>query len=157
MERFVSIDSSTTSTGMCLWVDNKLTKVMVHQPQAECIEDRMYKMAKLICATLDKWKPESVFAETPQGHGSNVKLVRNLGEILGVIMGWSASHNVMFTEMNPTTWRKWNGWEQGKLTRTELKAMSIAKAKEINGVDCGKCDDLADAINIGNGVLKHFG
>ena len=157
MNKFVSIDSSTTSTGMCLWVNNKLTKVIVHQPKADCIEDRMYKMANLICATLDLWKPEEIYAETPQGHGANVKLARNLGEMLGVIMGWAASNECGFTEVNPSTWRKWNGWEQGKLTRPELKALSIEKAMEINGIDCGKCDDLADAINIGNGVLKHFG
>lgn len=157
MVKFVSIDSSTTSTGICLWENNKLVHYRVLQPKhKEDTGERIYEMTGLIMGVLDEWQPQAVFCETPQGHGANVKLARMLGQVLGCIIGWCANHKIEYMEMNPSVWRKWNGWEQGKLTRPELKAMSLKMAKERAGVDCKKCDDLADAINIGLGVIRHF-
>lgn len=156
---FVSIDSSTTSSGICLWVNGVLAHYRVLQPKDKTLstEDRMAAMAGLIANTLNEWKPTIIFAETPQGHGANVKLARQLGEILGVILGWAASHNCSFTEVNPSWWRKWNpDFHQGKLDRPELKKESLRYVQEHFGIDCKGCDDLSDAILIGNGALHYF-
>ena len=110
-------------------------------------DERMSLMAKAITTTLSKWKADMVYIEIPQGAGSNVRLARQLGEMLGVVRGWCAVHDADYTEMEPSEWRMWAGFKQGKLTRPELKQMSIDLVKERHGIDVG--DDVADAINIG--------
>lgn len=153
--KFVSLDTSTTCSGMALYVNGKLESYAELKPSKGMeIEDRMYTMANLITGKLNDWSPDIVYIETPQGHGANVKLARNLGMMLGVVMGWCAANQVEFHEVAPSQWRSWAGWSQGKLTRPELKKMSIEKVNKKYGIDVG--DDVADAINIGYGVLNHF-
>lgn len=153
--KFVSLDTSTTCSGLALYVNGNLNAWAKLTPLKKItIEERMYTMADMIQDKLDEWKPDIVYIETPQGHGANVKLARNLGMMLGVVMGWCASHGVDFNEVAPSQWRKWAGWSQGKLTRSELKQMSIDEVKKRHNIDVG--DDVADAINLGYGVLQHF-
>lgn len=153
--RFVSLDTSTTCSGLAFYVNGELKSYAELKPlKGMEIEDRMYAMADLITNRLDEWQPDIVYVETPQGHGANVKLARNLGMMLGVVMGWCASHGVEFNEVAPSQWRKWAGWSQGKLTRPELKQISIDEVKKRHGIEVG--DDVADAINLGYGVLMHF-
>ena len=153
--KFVSLDTSTTCSGMALYVNGKLESYAELKPSKGMeIEDRMYTMANLITGKLNDWSPDIVYIETPQGHGANVKLARNLGMMLGVVMGWCASHDVEFNEVAPSQWRAWAGFKQGKLERNDLKKLSISEVKKRHDIDVG--DDVADAINIGYGVLKHF-
>ena len=152
--RLVSADTSTTCTGLALYVGDKLEDYAELKPRNKDIDRRMYDMAWLIQMKLNEWKPDIVYIETPQGHGANVKLARNLGEMLGVVMGWCAANTVQFYEVAPSQWRSWAGFKQGKLERSALKDMSMKKVKDRHGIDVG--DDVADAINIGYGVLKHF-
>ena len=153
--RFVSLDTSTTCSGMALYVNGELKEYAKHdRSKNKDIVSRMYEMAALITGQLEKWKPDIVYIETPQGHGANVKLARNLGMMLGAVLGWCALHNVEFNEVPPSQWRKWCHWNQGKLERADLKAYSIAEVKKRHGIDEG--DDVADAINLGYGVLLHF-
>ena len=155
--RMVSADTSTTCTGLALYINGELKEyIELSLPSKKYpdTEERMSLMAKNIVTTLSKWKADMVYIEIPQGAGGNVKLARQLGEMLGVVRGWCASHNADYTEMEPSEWRMWAGFKQGKLTRPELKQMSIDLVKERHGIDVG--DDVADAINIGYGVLNHF-
>ena len=153
--RLVSLDTSTTCSGLALYVGDELVSWAKLTPSRKLnIEDRMYTMADMIQSKLDEWLPDVVYIETPQGHGANVKLARELGMMLGVVLGWCAVHGVEFNEIAPSQWRAWAGWKQGKLTRPELKAMSIAEVQKRYGMEVG--DDVADAINIGYGVLMHF-
>lgn len=152
--RLVSLDTSTTSTGIALRINGKLTTYQTLVPKTKSpAEKRILEMARLITSALDEYSPNIVYAETPQGH-SNIKLSRMLGEMLGVVIGWCANHDCEFNEVNPSWWRKWNFWEQGKLKREELKALSIQKAKEVYGIECG--DDLADALHIGQAAINYF-
>lgn len=153
--RFVSLDTSTTCSGLALYVDGKLKDYAKLTPSKGMeIEDRMYTMANMIQVKLNEWNPDIVYIETPQGHGANVKLARNLGMMLGVVMGWCAFRGVEFHEVAPSQWRAWAGWKQGKLERADLKQMSIVEVRKRHGIDVG--DDVADAINLGYGVLMHF-
>ena len=150
----MSIDSSTTRTGIVLWINGKLKEYKILEPKIKSpTEKRIMEMAKLITETLQEWKPDIVYAETPQGR-NNIKLSRMLGEVLGVIIGWCSVNDCSFYEVNPSWWRKWNYWDQGKLERDELKELSKQKAKELYGIDCG--DDLSDAIHIGKAAFNYF-
>ena len=153
--KLASIDSSTTRTGIVLWINGKLKEYKTLEPKIKSpTEKRIMEMAKLITETLQEWKPDIVYAETPQGR-NNIKLSRMLGEVLGVIIGWCSVNDCTFNEVNPSWWRKWNYWDQGKLEREDLKEMSIQKVKEIHGIET-ECDDLADAINLGQAVINYF-
>ena len=153
--RFVSLDTSTTCSGLALYVDGKFSSWAKLTPSKKLTtEERMYTMADMIQSKLDEWQPDVVYIETPQGHGANVKLARNLGMMLGVVMGWCAVHGVDYNEVAPSQWRAWCGWKQGKLERPDLKQMSIVEVRKRHGIDVG--DDVADAINLGYGVLMHF-
>ena len=152
--RLVSMDSSTTSTGIALWINGELKKYKTLVPKTKSpTEKRIMEMAKLINETLQEWKPIILYAETPQGK-ANIKLSRMLGQVLGIIIGWCSMNNCEFNEVNPSWWRKWNYWDQGKLERDELKELSKQKAKELYGIDCG--DDLSDAIHIGKAAFNYF-
>ena len=151
--RLVSADTSTTCTGLALYVNGKLKDYAELKPKERDIDERMYKMSELIIDKLSEWKPDTVYIETPQGHGANVKLARNLGEMLGVVLGWCSVNQAEFNELAPSQWRAWAGFSQGKLKRDDLKKLSIEAVKERHGIDVG--DDVADAINIGYGVLTH--
>ena len=153
--RLVSIDSSTTCTGIVLWVNGKLKEYKTLVPKIKSpTEKRIMEMARLITETLSEWKPNIVYAETPQGK-NNIKLSRMLGEVLGVVIGWCSVNDCNFNEVNPSWWRKWNFWDQGKLERDDLKKLSIQKAKEIHGIE-STSDDLCDAIHLGQGVINYF-
>ena len=152
--RLVTADTSTTCSGLALYVDGKLTDYVELKPKSSDIEVRMYDMTKLLQTQLNEWEPDVIFIETPQGHGANIKLARNLSMILGSVLGWCSLNQKEFHEVAPSQWRAWAGWKQGKLTRPELKKMSIERVKEMHGIDVG--DDVADAINIGEGVLNYI-
>lgn len=155
--RMVSADTSTTCTGLALYINGKLKEYIelsLPSKKYHDTEERMSLMAKNIVTTLSKWKADMVYIEIPQGAGGNVKLARQLGEMLGVVRGWCASHDADYTEMEPSEWRAWAGFDQGGKKRPELKQMSIDLVKERHNIDVG--DDVADAINIGYGVLQHF-
>lgn len=152
--RLVSLDTSTTHTGAALRVDGVLIDYRLLEPKTtKPAEKRLMEMAHLINELLNEWKPNIIYAETPQGH-NNIKLSRMLGQMLGVVIGWATDHNCEFVEQNPSWWRKWNYWEQGKLERADLKRLSIQKAKELYGIECG--DDLADAIHLGQAAINYF-
>ena len=152
--RLVSADTSTTCTGLALYVDGELKDYAELKPKSKDIEQRMYDMAWLIQLKLNEWKPDIVYIETPQGHGANVKLARNLGEMLGVVLGWCSVNNAQFNEVAPSQWRAWAGFKQGKLERADLKKLSMKLVKDRHGINVG--DDVADAINIGYGVIQHL-
>lgn len=155
--RMVSADTSTTCTGLALYINGELkdyAELSFPSKKYSNAEERMSLMAKAITTTLSKWKADMVYIEIPQGAGGNVKLARQLGEMLGVVRGWCASHDADYTEMEPSEWRAWAGFDQGGKKRPELKQMSIDEVKRRHGIIVG--DDVADAINIGYGVLNHF-
>lgn len=155
MTKLVSLDTSTTATGACLRIDGEIVEYKTLIPKTKSpTEKRIMEMAKLITDTLNEWEPDFVYAETPQGH-NNIKLSRMLGQMLGVVIGWCANTNCEFTEVNPSWWRKWNYWDQGKLTREELKKMSINKALEVYGIDVKNDDNLSDAIHIGEAAINY--
>lgn len=155
--KMVGADTSTTCTGLALYVNGEFkeyAELSFPSKKYPNSEERMSLMAKAITTTLSKWKADMVYIEIPQGAGGNVKLARQLGQMLGVVRGWCASHDADYTEMEPSEWRSWAGFKQGKLTRPELKQMSIDEVKKRHGIEVG--DDVADAINIGYGALRHF-
>lgn len=152
--KMVVFDSSSSCTAYNVRVNGELSDYGELKPKGKTADERINPMMKMICEVLQKHKPQIVYAETPQGK-NNIKLSRQLGEIIGCIRGWCAYNDVEFHEENPSWWRKWNyDFQQGGKNRNELKEESIRIVKEKYGMDCS--DDLADSINFGDAILNYY-
>jgi len=154
--KLCSIDSSTKASGMALFIDGVYkTHVLFDYHKCRDIDERINLMIKSIPKQLNKWKPDIVWIEQPQGEGRNVDTVRKLSEILGAVRCWCVFQKKEYFEIKPSEWRKWlPGYTQGKKQRKELKEESIQYVKERLKIDC--TDDESDSICIGLGVLEYY-
>ena len=155
MTKFVSCDTSTNNSALTLFVNGKYKKhKLISKSNIKDTFQRMNEMIKEIFALLNEWKPNTLWIEHPQGHGSNVDMVGKLCEILGSVRTWCLIHDCEYNEISPSQWRKYAGIQQGKKKRAELKQASIDYIKEKLGIDEG--DDVADSIALGYAVLHYF-
>ena len=154
--KLCSIDSSTSATGMALFVDGNYKKhVLFDYHKNKDVEERINLMIHSIIKQLQEWNPNIVWIEQPKGSGRNVEMVRKLSEILGGVRCWCICKNQEYHEIMPSQWRKWlPGYEQGGKDRKELKEESVKYAKKILNIDL--TNDEADAVNIGLGVLEYY-
>jgi len=155
MTKFVSCDTSTNNSALTLFVNGKYKKhKLISKSNIKDTFQRMNEMIKEIFELLNEWKPNILWIEHPQGHGSNVDMVGKLCEILGSVRTWCLIHDCEYNEISPSQWRKYAGIQQGKKKRAELKQASIDYIKDKLGIDEG--DDVADSIALGYAVLHFF-
>lgn len=153
--RFVSCDTSTKNSAMALFIDGKYQEHCLYSlPKCNDVEKRIDLMIIHLWEQLDKWQPNELWIEHPQGHGSNVSMVNKLSEILGAIRGWCLAHGCSYHEIMPSQWRKYCGIAQGHKNRDDLKQASVQYIKDALGIDEG--DDVADSIALGYGVINYF-
>lgn len=154
--RFVSCDTSTTNSGLALFVDGKYVKhTLISKSKIKNIDERINAMCLDIYNKLEEWRPDILWIEHPQGKGNNVVLVNRLSEILGAVRMWCLLHNCEYNEINPSEWRKYAGFKQGSGNdRGDLKQMSVQYIWDKLGIREG--DDVADSIAIGYAVINYF-
>lgn len=153
--KFVSCDTSTNHSALTLFIDGKYTEhILISKDKIKDTYLRINAMLKDIYDILNKWQPNTLWIEHPQGHGSNVDMVGKLCEILGAVRMWCLIHNCEYNEIAPSVWRKYAGIKQGKLKRAELKQASIDYIRDKLGIDEG--DDVADSIALGYAILHYF-
>ena len=153
--KFVSCDTSTNNSGLALFVDGRYKEhVLINKSKIKDTYERINAMCLDIYSQLEKWKPDILWIEHPQGHGSNVDMVGKLCEILGAVRMWCLIHNCEYNEICPSEWRMYAGIEQGRAKREELKQASVQYIKDKLGIDEG--DDVADSIALGYAVLNRF-
>lgn len=153
MTRLVSIDPSTKASGVATFDDAKLVDFYLYKQDGEA-DDRINNMGADLLSYLKKQKPDIIYIEHPQGHGSNVKLVAMICELLGIVRAYAIEKKIEYKELSPSEWRKYCGFNQGKKKRAELKQMSIDYVKKNYDIDVG--NDEADAIALGCGVINYF-
>lgn len=153
--RFVSCDTSTNNSALTLFINGKYEQhKLISKAKIKDVYERINAMCFDIYETLNEWKPDTIWIEHPQGHGSNVDMVGKLCEILGAVRMWCLIHNCEYNEITPSVWRKYAGIQQGKKKREELKQASIDYIKEKLGIDEG--DDVADSIALGYAVINFY-
>lgn len=154
--KMCSIDSSTKITGLAIFTNGKLTAHhLIDHSKIKDVDERSMAMSRSICSYLDEYAPEVIYIEQPKGK-QNIELVRKLSRILGVVMGWAATHNCYYEEVMPSVWRKYiPEFDQGGKERTELKEESIRICKDFFGFQ-PKSDDEADACLIGYSMLIKY-
>lgn len=151
-----TIDSSTNATGMCLSIDGEYsTHVFIDHHKNKDVDNRMNMMIKDIITQLQKWNPDIVWIEQPQGHGRNVAMVRKLAEIMGAVRCWCVVRKREYYEIMPSEWRKYlPDYSQGGKSRDELKQDAIEYVKEKLNIECSS--DEADAICICIAVMEYY-
>ena len=154
MTRLISIDPSTKASGVATFDDAKLVDYQLFKQNDNDAEIRIHQMGADLLSYLKKQKPDIIYIEHPQGHGSNVKLVAMICELLGIVRAYAIEKKIEYKEVTPSVWRKYCGFNQGKKKRAELKQMSIDYVKKYYDVELS--EDECDAVCIGTGVINYF-
>ena len=151
---FISLDMSTSSTGWCVWENNKIKEYgCIVADKALPLNKRIHIMWNGIAQVLEKYEEiDKVVAEDPlprTDHTTNEATYRALNWLqgyVGVMIKDSGIKDIVFVQ--PNSWRSQIGIKTGRgKKREELKAADIAWVKNQFGVEVN--DDIADAIGIG--------
>lgn len=149
----MSIDPSSTCTGYAIWDNGELKKYnYIDLKKNKDSERRMFEMCTDILFLLNKYQPEMIYIEIPDGH--SIKAHQMLGKILGVVYGWTIQNKCYYEEFKPVQWRSLIGIQQYRKQRDELKQLDIEYVKKNYNVVVP--DDIADAICIGAGALIKY-
>lgn len=119
------------------------------------MDTRFEEMSHQLWTILEIYKPNIVYVEETVVL-RNAQTQRFLTRLQGVIYAWCLNHGCEFNTIRPTTWRKQLLFSQGKnVKRDQLKEQSVKYVLDHYNFNVG--DDEADAICIGDSVLKMFG
>jgi len=111
-------------------------------------------MTKDIIDFLNNYSPTIVYIEDTVLQ-RNVKTLKELSQLQGVIIGYCKTKNIEVNIISPTTWRKQLCFKQGAgIKRKELKQQCFDWVKNNLGLE--KSEDEVEAIGIGAAVLKIF-
>lgn len=150
--KIVGIDMSSQKTGICLMSNGEYTShVLIDLHKIKDTDERIRKMMKSIKAQLNEYQPDIIVMEECL-MTNNIKTVKVLSYIAGVIMSWADENNVAFKFQLPSAWRKRVGIIQGPKTKREtLKLEAIDMVKEKFKIEV--TDDEAEAILIAYSML----
>lgn len=149
MIKMMSIDSSTKSSGISIWIDGNLDTTLSLVSNDSKMDARLIDMIRQIYHVLDIEKPDMIWIEEAVVN-RNQQTQRFLIRLQGAIQGWCVQNNCDFNTIRPTQWRKYCSCEfKGK--RDELKKQSVQYVKEKYNIECN--DDVADSICIGEAIF----
>ena len=149
MIKMMSIDSSTKSSGISIWIDGNLDTTLSLVSNDSKMDTRLIDMIRQIYHVLDIEKPDMIWIEEAVVN-RNQQTQRFLIRLQGAIQGWCVQNNCDFNTIRPTQWRKYCSCEfKGK--RDELKKQSVQYVKEKYNIECN--DDVADSICIGEAIF----
>lgn len=153
--RLLALDTSSTITGWALYLNGKLNKHnIIDLSKNNDSEQRLKQMKQQIISVLKKIKPHIVVIEANRNN-NNVKTVRMLSSIMGVVEGYCMVNNVDYQEFSPSQWRKYVKDDEILPThRDELKKWSIKKVT-IMGIFV-QTDDESDAILLGQALINYY-
>ena len=112
-------------------------------------------MSQKLWGMLEIYNPNIVYIEETVVL-RNAQTQRFLTRLQGVIYAWCINHGCEFNTIRPSNWRKQLFFSQGKnVKRDQLKEQSVKYVLDNYNLNVG--DDEADAICIGEAVLKMYG
>lgn len=111
-------------------------------------------MSHAIWSLLEIHKPNILYIEETYA-AVNPQTTKVLTRLQGVVYAWCMNHECEFNTIRPSLWRKQLNFTQGKgIKRDQLKEQSVKYV--LNNYKLNVGDDEADAICIGDAVLKMF-
>lgn len=142
-------------TGWCIWINGeyKLSGIIDCQKIKDSSK-RFDVMAKNTISFLSNYSPTVVYIEDTALQ-RNVKTLKELSQLQGVIIGYCISRNIDIQIITPGEWRKQLGFKQGSgVKRQDLKRQCFEWVKKNLGLE--RSEDEVEAIGIGAAVLKMF-
>jgi len=160
MVKMVALDESTTSTGVAYFVNDQLIKTTCltadvnHAHKNGMSEVRVDIMGEKILNILNECKPDIIVMEHPQGASHSLAVTWAIGEVAGIVKSWTIQNDARYLIFNPSEWRRFCGFEQGRKKRNELKQMAMDYVKEKYNIECNS--DVSDAVCIGDAYIKYM-
>lgn len=104
------IDASTTSTGISIFIDNKLEYYGRIHSRYKNVYDRIKQISNILNDFFDKYNPDYVFIEdVPLSNAVNRRVAEKLILLQGCILYLSQLYNSVFVQIPPLKWRKLSG------------------------------------------------
>ena len=149
------IDLSTQKTGIAYFKNGKYKEhFLLDYSKNKDTVARFKTMSQEIWNLLEKYKPMIVFIEDTYS-GRNAQTMKILTRLQGVIYAWCMLNDGEFNTITPSQWRKHLDFTQSKgVKRQQLKEQSVKYILDRYKLEVN--DDEADAICIGDAVLKMF-
>lgn len=153
--KLITIDSSTKKTGLAYFQNGKYkTHKLLDYSKDKNIDSRFSTMAQEIWTMLNTYQPDIVYIEETYT-ARNPQTTKILTRLQGVVYSWCMNNGCEFNTIRPTQWRKQLSFSQGRnVKRDQLKKQSIQYV--LDNYSLSVSDDEADAICIGDAVLKLF-
>lgn len=164
----MGLDGSTTSSGWCIFDDDKLIhydKIVITDKDLKWRE-RIVIMMQKVATIAQKYNVEEICVEIPVKSLANVNTLEQLFSLHGAILGMASALHIKFTPIDVATWRSYTGISEGiprkeKNKRFILKERSIKLANELYNLDLKwisktsklNDDDISDAILIAHTVI----
>lgn len=177
MKRIISIDQSTSSTGVGFFVDGRLDNYILIKPKVSKKVDNIIvenephlcsiKMPEDMYGTtllrttvisdevekfIEAFDPDVVYFEEIF-ENSNPRGFRSLARLQGFIAHICHKHNIRYVIVEETKWIKTFGTYGREFSRPMRKADVMKKINDRYGLDI-KTDDLSDAIAIGTYAVE---
>ena len=150
----LSIDSSTTKTGIAIYDNGVLTDhLLIDISDDKVMDSRFKKMSLQVLEKLNRYKPDILYIEETVVN-RNVQCQRFLSRLQGVIYGWCVMNDCEFQTLRPSQWRSLVKMDTGKKKREQLKQIAIQLVKEKYDIEV--TDDVAEAILIGQAAINRF-
>ena len=156
MNKLLSLDTSSTCSGWCVFIDGVYTQSGVINLKKEKFLDgnsRLEKMCKELLNLLILQMPNVVVIENTFV-GKNAQSQNMLTMILGVVYGYCLQNNIYYYSLRASEWRSLVSKEKHVSKRSELKEWSVKKVKELFNINVS--DDESDAILLGVGLLNKY-
>ncbi len=154
--KLITIDGSTQKTAVAYFYNGKYREHnLLDFSKDKDAFSRFESMAKNLWKLLDFYNPNIIYIEETYS-AVNPQTTKILTRLQGVVYAWCINNQCDFNTITPSQWRKQLKFIQGKgIKREQLKEQSIKYI--LYKYSLLVTDDEADAICIGDAVLKMFG
>lgn len=154
--RILALDQATAISGYSIIEDgNYIKSGIIDLSKDKDSEHRIARMMLSLCDVITDSNIDVVVFEDIQKQ-VNIATYKSLARLQGAIMLWCYRHEIVFSYILPTAWRRKLGFHQGGGVKSkELKQQAITYVKEhCKELDRDVTSDEADAICIGLSYFK---
>ena len=157
IKKIVSLDASTTCTGIGIYTDNLYNDSCIVETDKKIKgDDKLNQMISLIIKKLNMEEPDTVVCEKIVSV-RNAQTTRMLQELTGAIRGYCVEHDIEYINLSPSTWRSVivNTYKQkrGSRKREDQKIWALHIINNKLGI-ITESIDLAEAVLIGEAYVE---
>ncbi len=166
IEYLISIDGSTTNTGIAIFnIDTEELVNYSHiKPENDKkfdkktnMDNRIKMMIKDITTILNKYNPRDIAMEDTYG-AKDMYAYKKLCHLQGLLLSYSITNNISMEFYTPLFWRKKIGIpitkDKKRLKRNDFKTLAVEIVREKYNIDV--TEDEAEAICIGLARIKEL-